>query len=459
MKIAFLSDYGSFSGIIPRLLEEGTDVKLFIKERHEKHLMEGLAPKFSNMQEIEDWKPDIAIFDGVRLGSMYDRFKHLPHLNGMPDITKLETERKYGLQVMVDNGIQIPYTEAFKNIMDAIEFLKADSIETKEGRVLHPKKMRWVFKQDAINVSSFTIVEKEPEMILEELQRHVESKQLLKSTPCILQEFIDGVEVDIEAFVQNGRILYPLDVTLEVKKMFASDVGASSGGAAACVWADSEEGCSKTAQLGIAKLTDWLLKTNYNGQIALNSIVRDGHVYGIEFTCRFGINASYLLLPLLKGSITDFLTKAAQGELNELPIKHREICAGIVFSLPPYPMDLKDRDAMETAMQETCWRTFICEPTDEIMKDPGLFFHDVFVEDDGVLCAGTSGLIAFNARTSTNLEEAMRKAVKDKECFEHLSGIQYRGDCVTNARERMGRLVAEGMLNPVPFLGGNSGLM
>jgi len=56
---------------------------------------------------------------------------------------------------------------------------------------------------------------------------------------------------------------------------------------------------------------------------------------------------------------------------------------------------------------------------------------DVKAEEGEILCAGTEGILMYNARTSSILEYARQEAVLDGEKLRHIPGLQHRTDSIS----------------------------
>lgn len=445
-RLAMVGVASHFGDVLRHISQrEDIDVLLYTKDPFwRKDRLEGIVPKAKSIDEIEQWKPDAVIMEYTGLESAYNRLSaKFPVFNGSPAITKLETDRVHGLTTMKQNGIEIPRTVAFKSIPEAIEFLK-----DKDN-----KKERWYFKQDAVDVSGLTMGEKEPGLLLKDLDRVLEMKELPKGTPCILQQFIDGEEIDFEIWCVNGEIIMPANITIECKKAFAGDLGGTTGASAAVVWADDARDPSPIASLGILKLREWLRAVKYTGELSLNSIVSNGHVYGLEFTCRPGINASFLLLPLFYKPWGEVFIRAAQGELKELPMLQGKVSYGVTFSVYPYPLDLHDTELQAKCMKELCKTTWIGDVDGDIYNSPDIFLGDVYRRGtDELLCAGTDGLLAFNAHVAKTVGGACGDALSDFKLFRNIPNIQTKTDGVPRVYKAIQVLSGWNMLSTVPAL-------
>lgn len=448
-KIVFVSKYGSFLDVARHIQrEEGIETAGYITNKWWKHSLDGLVPKLNSIQEVIDFKPDAVLYDYVNMPDEWKALSTLFHtFYGNPEVTLLEEDRKYGLKVMQESGIAIPRTIIFKSMKEAIEFLG-----DKEN-----KKERWVFKTDAVDLSNLTIVEDEPGTLSTSLERVIKNKQLPASSPCILQQFVEGVEIDVAAYVMKGKILKPLIFTIEHKKAFVDEMGAATGASSALCWADDKYHASRLCIEGILKLEAWLSKSNYTGGLALNSIVttdrgwKDEKVYGIEWTVRPGINSDFLFHRLFSQGFGEFVINACKGQATEVPIRGSKVAMGLAFSMNPFPLELKDSELQMKVMEQTCKGTYLCDLNNkDIMENHHIFWGDAVAKDGEVLVGGTDGLFVYNAHRGDTIIECHQKAIKVADYFKHIPSLAYRKDGVPRAKKTIGALKNSKMLETVP---------
>ncbi len=91
---------------------------------------------------------------------------------------------------------------------------------------------------------------------------------------------------------------------------------------------------------GLKKCVEPLQQMGFAGPIDLNTIITpDGQCSALEFTPRFGYDASALLTRLLPVGFGDFLFAVASGQtVPDLTAKH-PFCASVRLSIPPYPTE------------------------------------------------------------------------------------------------------------------------
>ena len=204
----------------------------------------------------------------------------------------LEKDRMIGINFMKYCGINIPETHLFNSIQQGITFVKQN------------KSINWVFKPCGSDESDETLVAEDDVELIYKLNELAEKKG--DKVDFILQKRIDGgIEISVEGWFADGKWLF-FDATLERKRRLNDDLGENTGCAGDVVWLLDRD--CKLVQEGIAKIGDFLKKINFNGMIDLNSIVNEnGELYGIEWTPRFGYNASFSLFQLFNSSIPEFL--------------------------------------------------------------------------------------------------------------------------------------------------------
>jgi len=110
----------------------------------------------------------------------------------------------------------------------------------------------------------------------------------------------------------------------------------------------------KLFQETLEKIKPILLKLNYRGCIDINSIIKDGEVYFLEFTNRFGSPATSGHLPLMKGKWSDFLYAMARGEQIDFEIDSRWLIVAMLVTVPfPSGNDDKIRTLIEAKYEKT----------------------------------------------------------------------------------------------------------
>lgn len=207
---------------------------------------------------------------------------------------RLELSRSVGAQVAAAVGMKVPQTEEFSSVQEALRFLETQ------------KEHRFVFKPNENFLESFVPHDNLELMVfLNELQRRHGDKLSF-----VLQEFVDGVEVDIEGwFVEGELVPGSLNVTLETKRSLVGGYGVPVGCATTAqrvVSADSPL-YRKSLALYLPLLRHW----RYTGAFSVTTIVskRNKEPYFLENCARLGWSAFLALTELHKeGKVSSFFT-------------------------------------------------------------------------------------------------------------------------------------------------------
>lgn len=327
MKIILNSYTGIGAWFTLRLAEEGHSVDYFQQNKNCLNILRGLAP-FPKTEKPNYSKYDLSIFDLTGKEKLAEQSaSHCPTIGDSALATQLEDDRLFGIEVMEQSGITVPPYEVFNDIEEATKFVRKE-------------KKRYVFKpfggQD--QKATTTYVSRGWKDMLGYMSKLGEDT---KGASFLLQEFIEqGTEISTEAYF-NGQEFIGVNHTLEEKKFMNGNIGPATGCAGNLVWFCPEGRASKTFQHGLEKLGQFLAENSYRGMVDLNSIVTQSDLYGLEWTPRFGYDASATLFSLVqKGELGNFLYAIAAGQSVPLDIfKEEWFAAGVRVSIPPYPWE------------------------------------------------------------------------------------------------------------------------
>lgn len=404
MKYRMISSCAEGAGILYKLMQEGNKVELYIDNEMYKNAWNGILPKVDKMDSNID-SNTFVIFDTVGFGKFADSLINsgITVFGASTFADKLESDRKFGTQFMESWDIKTPYTETFKSIKDAIKFIDDSNID------------RYVFKphgdHDTISTSLTYVSEDKDDIIsyLEFVGRHV--KEIKEFD---IQEFIEGTAISTEVFVLNGESLGIYNHTIENKKFLNNDLGPSTGCSGNIVWFSDMD---KVISEGIGKVKEF---GDYTGFIDLNSIISEDGLYGLEWTPRFGYDASpTLLYSLLECNVGDFLDSFINGNLDD-SLFLNDIAGSVRLSIPPYPLEGKSPDYDNTGV-----------PIKADLDD--FYFYEVMKDGDDLVHSGGIGLILLSIEsdfTEDSIEECISKLddlkIPDKQYRTDLSDSLYK---------------------------------
>lgn len=318
MKILVASMQGDGAWFAALLRHEGHDADWVVGVDKYAGTLEGIVPApLESIGHPADW--DLILFDQNGAGKSADDVRqHTPVLGSSELADQLEFDRRFGLEFMESSGIAVPPWKPFESTDAAISWLR----ETKK---------RTVFKPVGAADTSTTYVSKNSE----DMERYLGIlASRIRMKEFVLQEFVHGTEVSTEGWF-NGTDWFAQNHTLETKKLLAGDLGPATGCSGNVVWMPNRP--TALFERGLQKATERLRGLGYRGPVDLNAIVTDSEVYGLEWTPRFGYDATPCFTRLLGMPFGEFCYKIALGETPTLPAAKAPFCASFRLHVPPYP--------------------------------------------------------------------------------------------------------------------------
>lgn len=407
MRFNFVSETSDGFGFAARLTDEGYPTRMWIRSADAKSVGDNIVDKVGDLEDmLHDADPakDIFIFDVSGNGVIADHVSSLgfPVLGGSVLADRLERDREFGAKIMQDCGIDVPETLSFTSFDDGIKHVEE-----------HPD-VRWVYKPSKqLGDLSPSHVSYDAEDLIEMLN-NIKSDVSIANPQFELQAFEKGIAFSTELWFQHGEFIEPLtNHTLERKELMNGDIGPSGGCLGNVVWFC--QGCKVCKQA--KKLVDWARRERYHGMLDLNVIVTDsGRLFGLEFTPRFGYDASPTLLwELIKGGLGTFFTATARGQVNMLDL--RDGFAGAVrITIPPWPTE------KYTAEENVPLRGL--KPN--VLKE-STYLYNVKRNDSGICTAGAWGIVGLFTAYSSNPVRAVEKPLEYCKDL-RLKNKQYRTD-------------------------------
>lgn len=333
--------------------------------------------------------------------------------------SELEDNRIFGIEVMEESGINVPEWEAFDDLNEAKRFIR----KTNKRYVFKPNGGQ---EQDTAS----TYVAKSAEDMLEYLDKlGAESK----GVEFILQEVVDGTEISTEAWF-NGEEFFLLNSTLEEKKFMDGGRGPNTGCSGNLVWCYDSINAPQIFKEGLGKLKDFLQQYNFRGMVDLNTIVSPTQLYGLEWTPRFGYDATATLFNLISSNLGDFVGEIASGGKPTWELRTR-FSAGVRLSIPPYPSEIKGHHSFDVPIKGIS------------PEDVGeCFLYDAYLDGEDLLTAGVNGMVAVPMAVGDTIADCFAR-VKAKIDKIHIPNMQYRGDIEECCIKRYRILSGQGWLN------------
>lgn len=425
MKIAFSSYSGYGAWLIKRLVKERHDVTYFLNPPagHEEiaNVCKGLVPKPRIIKNHDYSNFDLSVFDLTGKGRRADAsYEVCPTIGDRTVNCDLEDNRAFGIQVMEQAGIEVPPYEEFANAADAIKFAR------KEGK-------RYVYKpsggqeQDA----DTTYVSHDALDLIGFLER-LDPK--VANVPCILQEFVKGTEVSVEGWF-NGTDFYLLNSTLEDKKFMNDNKGPNTGCSGNLVMLIKST--DKIYRMGLEKAKDILQSIDYVGMIDLNTIVTEDKAYGLEWTPRFGYDASATFLRMYAGDYGEMLASVASGGIPDA-LWSAEYGVSARLTIPPYPSEIKGKHKSEV----------VCAGLNA-ERD---YLYDVMLDgsansiDPGFKTVGITGYVASPIVVGNDVKRIWDELYHIVDHKIKIPQMQVRTDCDKSSMEKLATLKTQGWL-------------
>jgi phosphoribosylamine--glycine ligase len=397
MKFFIISESGDGVGLALKLEEEGHEVSLYIRDDEASKRGAGLLRGKKGSTITDD---TIVIADCTGNGVFCDalRMSGYAVLGGSKIADKLEADRQYATEVMNSCGIKTPETKFF----DSWDEAQAYATDTEDRLVFKPEG-------DLSGVVP-SYVSSGQEDMLEMLG--IYAAQNPKSVPAFaLQHWIEGTCISTECWYNSLGFLRPFNHTLERKQLMNGDLGPSGGCSGNVVWAC--EGC-EICDATVEKLDSFLNSVRWRGPIDVNAVVNESGVYGLEFTPRFGYDATpTLLLSLLSIELGEFFAAVAQGTAVEVSLKE-DFAAGLRVTVPPWPSEKFPSDEGVPIRWLKSFKKF--------------YPYDVMSDAEGNFCtAGGYGITGVALGYGSKIDEACKAAQSIADRIQ-LADKQYRTD-------------------------------
>lgn len=322
MKIALTSYSAYGSWFLRRLQRERHQLTYYLSNPEVVGVNSGLIVK-PNLGKPDYAGFDLSLFDLTGRARTADTsIEVCPTIGDGSLNCKLEDDRTFGIELMEAAGINVPPYESFEDLASGMAFVK------KTGK-------RYVYKPNGgqSKDAETTYVSRDASDMLSYLSRG--GTEL--NGPFILQEFIAGTEISVEGWF-DGKEFWLLNSTLEDKKFMNDNKGPNTGCSGNLVFLIKST--DRIYREGLEKAKDILAGLGYRGMIDLNTIVTEDKAYGLEWTPRFGYDASATLCQMYAGDYGEMLCAVASGQQPDA-LWGAEYGTSVRLSIPPYPSEIK----------------------------------------------------------------------------------------------------------------------
>jgi len=434
MRVIFMSNSGESLPIVWRLRREGVDAGIYIHSPQYRHNYDGILAKltvkdlkkqrrktdivfFNVTPTNERTKQDVILLKTFGLkstlpsvfGPVADKLRKDHKVIGASAITEdLELDRHKGIDLAAKMGFAIPEHHEFKSLKDGAKFLKGRSD-------------LWVFKPENNQDLDLTYVEKFPGEILTKM---LDEWLHRISDKCehVLQKKIEGAEVSSEVWIGEQGPKH-FNHTLESKRIRDADLGLAIGSQSNTVWIKNNRNGLLTDPL--TKMANYLKSKGYLGPCDANCIVKGSVPYFLEWSPRFGYDALYCLLTLLKGSLSDFFLKDFKADF------HSGYACSQRISIPPYPYaspKLRHDFAKDVSIMNSLDRTPFC------------WWQDIYSDAGKLKCAGADGILSVVTAKGEDLEQVWSRVYSAIDKLRVCSYLQYRVDAFKEHSKRLKEL-------------------
>jgi phosphoribosylamine---glycine ligase len=414
----FVSETGDGVGFAIRLAQEDHDVRVWIRDSAAKSAGDGLVTKVGDLEDLikdADAKKDVFIFDSTGNGVVADdlRSKGFGVIGDSILADRLERDRDFGLEVMEQAKVEVPKSTKFTDFDKAIDFVNKHS-DTRF--VYKPSKQLGDLSASHVAHDSEELIE-----LLEATKKDVD----IQDPEFVLQEFVEGIALSTELWFQNGELIEPLtNHTLERKEAMNGNLGETGGCSGNTVWICEDEECSVC--LEVSKLVPFFKREGYNGMVDLNCLVAKDGTYGLEFTPRFGFDATPTFLwETVNEDLGKFLADAARGQLAKLDLDEG-YGSGLRVSISPWPNE-------KYHAEENI-------PIRGLKADaPHTYFYNVKESPKGLCTSGAWGIICLFTGRGALVADSFKNPMEQAEKL-RLKGKQYRTDLVQSFNEDLAKL-------------------
>ena len=412
MRFNIVSETGDGLGFAYRLVTEGQDVRFWVRNADAKSVGDGMVPKVGDLEDlVHDASPDkdIFVFDvsgnGVVADHLSDRGFEVIGASLLAD--RLERDRAFGTSVMEQCAIKVPPTYSFTDFDDAKQFVEQNST------------VRWVYKPSKqlgdLSASHVSYDTEDMVKLLENVQSDVD----IENPQFELQKFIeDAVAVSTELWFSHGTYIHALtNHTLERKELMNDNIGPSGGCLGNIVW--SCDGCPICVEA--KRLIRFASAKQYHGMLDLNAIVdQEGSIYGLEFTPRFGYDASPTMYwELINVPLGEFFTEFPKASLRN------GYASALRVTIPPWPFEKYHADANV--------------PIRGLPSEDEVYYYNVKRDKGEVVSAGAWGIICLFIGHASSVSGAFRKPMRYAEEL-RLSNKQYRTDLASQFQKDLVKL-------------------
>jgi phosphoribosylamine-glycine ligase len=328
-------------GWVKKLQEEGEEAVLVaVPAKDEKDLKEfnlvgnGWVNR-TTLEKAPKGKHVYHLFDSNHLSELADKLRgEGEKVFGTSKLqAKMEHDRKFTTDLAKQSGLDLPDTQEFSTVEKGLAFLDAH------------QDTSYVFKPDASEFNYLTTVPMREKAADANRELYFFLKHSDFKGTYILQERKEGVEVNVELWLQEGEPFFSF-ATLENKRKGEKDSGEMVGCAGDVTFVIPHD--SKLATDTIGKMLPFYKKEKYTGIVDINVIIGDRQVWFLEVCNRFGYNSHpNLFMNLALDGFGSIMADWMDGKTKGMPERFRKgygasVSLFIDHKRPGIPLHLKE---------------------------------------------------------------------------------------------------------------------
>ncbi|MBY6023386.1 phosphoribosylamine--glycine ligase [Priestia flexa] len=351
--------------------------------------------------------PENPLIEGV-----VDRFEAegLPVFGPRKKAAMIEGSKSFAKELMKKYEIPTAAYETFTSYEEAKAYVE------KQGAPI-------VIKADGLAAGKGVTVALTVEEAVETLHDFlVDQKFQEASATVVVEEFLDGEEFSLMAFVRGTKV-YPMVIAQDHKRAFDGDKGPNTGGMGAYspVPQISDAEVEKAVQTILLPMAEGLAKEGceYTGILYAGLIQTAQGPKVIEFNARFGDPETQVVLPRMKSDLVDVLLRILNNEDVEIEWDNQAVI-GIVLAAAGYPEAYEKGNPIYGL--------------DKINKEALVFHAGTTLEDETYVSNG--GRVLLVGAKGDTLSQAQEEVYKQMNHIDVSKGFFYRKDIGYRALEK-----------------------
>ena len=264
---------------------------------------------------------------------LVDRFEEAGLLAFGPKkaAARIETSKVFAKRLMLSHGIPTGRAEVFDDYTQASRYVQSCPLPV-------------AVKADGLAAGKGVVVAETREEAERALREQMVERQFGEAGDRVLiEEYLDGREVSVFAFVDGERVS-SLVAACDYKRAGDGDVGPNTGGIGAysppqeSLWSIDME---RRVREEIIEPTVSALASEgapYRGALYAGLMVTEAGPKVVEFNCRLGDPEAQVIIPRLKTDLLEVMISTAIGDLEGITLEWDErACVGVVVASGGYP--------------------------------------------------------------------------------------------------------------------------